>query len=107
MEQLLITSIGYTNYTRENNENINKNRRSHNRTMDSHWNSVTWNVIGYIMKTSPIDSVIIDLILDHYNIQSMRGKKQSLSGADFDNLVADAKEEYYKRVLRDEEKGEA
>ena len=57
------------------------------------------------MKTSPIDSVIIDLILDHYNIQSLRGKKQSLSGADFDKLVADAKEEYYKRVLRDEEKG--
>ena len=55
------------------------------------------------MKTSPIDSVIIDLILDHYNIQSLRGHKQILSGADFDKLVADAKEEYYKRVLRDEE----
>ena len=59
------------------------------------------------MKTSPIDSVIIDLILDHYNIQTMRGKKQFLSGADFDNLVADAKEEYYKRILRGEQKGEA
>ena len=57
------------------------------------------------MKTSPVDSVIIDLILDHYNIQSLRGKKLVLSGADFDKLVADAKEEYYKRVLRDEEKG--
>jgi hypothetical protein len=57
------------------------------------------------MKTSPIDSVIIDLILDHYNIQSIRGKKLVLSGADFDKLVADAKEEYYKRVLRDEQKG--
>jgi len=59
------------------------------------------------MKISPIDSVIIDLILDHYNIQTMRGKKQSLSGADFDNLVADAKEEYYERILRGEQKGEA
>ncbi len=57
------------------------------------------------MKTSPVDSVIIDLILDHYNIQSIRGKKLVLSGADFDKLVADAKEEYYKRVLRDEQKG--
>ena len=57
------------------------------------------------MKPSPIDSVIIDLILDHYNIQSLRGHKQILSGAEFDKLVADAKEEYYKRVLRDEEKG--
>jgi hypothetical protein len=60
------------------------------------------------VKTSPIDSVIIDLILDHYNIQSMRGKKQSLSGADFDNLVADAQDLYYRRVLMDEkQKGEA
>ena len=60
------------------------------------------------MKKSPIDSVIIDLILDHYNIQSIKGKKQTLSGADFDNLVADAKELYYRRVLMDnKQKGEA
>jgi len=60
------------------------------------------------VKTSPIDSVIIDLILDHYNIQSIKGKKQSLSGADFDNLVADAQDLYYRRVLMDEkQKGEA
>ena len=59
------------------------------------------------MKTSPIDSVIIDLILDHYNIQTMRGKKQSLSGADFDDMVADAQRVYYERVLRNEELGEA
>jgi hypothetical protein len=59
------------------------------------------------VKISPIDSVIIDLILDHYNIQSLRGNKQSLTGADFDKLVDDAKEEYYKRVLRDEQRGEA
>ena len=59
------------------------------------------------MKISPIDSVIIDLILDHYNIQTMRGKKQSLSGADFDNLVADAQRVYYERVLKNEELGEA
>ena len=60
------------------------------------------------MKKSPIDSVIIDLILDHYNIQSIKGKKQTLSGADFDNLVADAQDLYYRRVLMDEkQKGEA
>jgi hypothetical protein len=59
------------------------------------------------VKTSPIDSVIIDLILDHYNIQTMRGKKQSLSGADFDDMVADAQRVYYERVLRNEELGEA
>jgi len=59
------------------------------------------------VKTSPIDSVIIDLILDHYNIQTMRGKKQSLSGADFDDMVADAQRVYCERVLRNEELGEA
>ena len=53
------------------------------------------------MKTSSVDSVIIDLILDHYNIQSLRGKKLVLSGADFDKLVDDAEKEYYRRVLRD------
>ena len=59
------------------------------------------------MKTSSVDSVIIDLILDHYNIQSLRGKKLVLSGADFDKLVDDAEKEYYKRVLRDGQRGEA
>ena len=59
------------------------------------------------MKTSPIDSVIIDLILDHYSIQSVKGKKQILTGADFDNLVADAQRVYYERVLKNEELGEA
>lgn len=59
------------------------------------------------MKKSPIDSVIIDLILNHYNIQSIKGKKQSLSGADFDNLVADAQRVYYEQVLKNEELGEA
>ena len=60
------------------------------------------------MKTSPIDSVIIDLILDHYNIQSIKGKKQILTSADFDNLVADAQELYYRSVLmNDKQKGEA
>ena len=37
----------------------------------------------------------------------MRGKKQSLSGADFDDLVADAQRVYYERVLRNEKLGEA
>lgn len=59
------------------------------------------------MKISRVDSVIIDLILDHYNIQSLRGKKLVLSGADFDKLVDDAEKEYYRRVLRDEQRGEA
>ena len=27
---------------------------------------------------SPVDSIIIDLILDHYNIQSLSGRRESL-----------------------------
>jgi hypothetical protein len=59
------------------------------------------------MKKSPVDSVIVDLILDHYNIQSMKGSRLVLSGADFDDLVADAQRVYYERVLRNEKLGEA
>ena len=59
------------------------------------------------MKKSQIDSVIVDLILDHYNIQSMKGRRLVLSGADFDTLVADAQRVYYEQVLRNEELGEA
>ena len=59
------------------------------------------------MKKSQIESVIVDLILDHFNIQSMKGRRLVLSGADFDNLVADAQRVYYERVLKNEELGEA
>ena len=35
-------------------------------------------------KKSPVDSIIIDKILEHFNIQSTMGRKQVLSGRDFD-----------------------
>tara|TARA_B100000287_G_scaffold419795_1_gene458427 strand:- start:114 stop:293 length:180 start_codon:yes stop_codon:yes gene_type:complete len=59
------------------------------------------------MKTSPIDSVIIDMILTHYNIQSFTGKSQVLSADEFDMIVKEAEQEYYKKILREEPRGKS
>ena len=53
------------------------------------------------MRVSPIDSIIIDLILDHYNMLSLTNKKVVLSSAEFDNIVIQAKELYYENVIMD------
>ena len=50
---------------------------------------------------SPIDSIIIDLILDHYNILSLTNKKVVLSSDEFDEIVIQAKELYYENVIMD------
>ena len=50
---------------------------------------------------SPIDSIIIDLILDHYNILSMANRKEILSSNEFDDIVIYAQEIYYKNVIID------
>jgi hypothetical protein len=51
------------------------------------------------MKTSPIDSTIIDFILTHYNTLSFQGKPAILTSEEFDELVIEAKEYYYKNIL--------
>ena len=50
---------------------------------------------------SDIDSVIIDIILDHYNVQSLSGKKEVLTGEDFINICNDAEERYYENIMID------
>ena len=45
-----------------------------------------------------IDQIIVDLIIDHYNFQSMEGKRQYLSSTDFDMLVDIAESIYLKKV---------
>ena len=50
---------------------------------------------------SPIDSIIIDLILDHYNLLSLTNKKVVLSSDEFDDIVIQAKELYYENVIMD------
>ena len=50
---------------------------------------------------SPIDSVVIDLILQHYNILSCEGKKSILTSEEFDEIVEIAKKQYYEYMLTD------
>ena len=56
---------------------------------------------------SPIDSVIIDLILQHYNILSFEGKKSILTSEEFDEIVKVAEEQYYELMLTDTKVGRA
>jgi len=53
------------------------------------------------MKESPIDSIIIDLILEHYNMLSIDHKRPILTDNDFDDIVAYAQEVYYKNIMSD------
>ena len=50
---------------------------------------------------SPIDSIIIDLILDHYNMRTLTNRKVVLSSDEFDSIVIQAKELYYENVMMD------
>ena len=54
---------------------------------------------------SPIDDIIIDLIMDHFNIQSMSGIKENLTGEDFNDICAQAEEMYYDGILIGTEPG--
>ena len=56
---------------------------------------------------SPVDSVIIDLILQHYNILSFEGKKSILTSEEFDEIVKVAEEQYYEHMLTDTKVGRA
>jgi|TARA_R110000824_G_scaffold232230_3_gene420179 hypothetical protein len=53
------------------------------------------------MTESPIDSIIIDLILEHYNMLSLDHKKPTLSDIEFDDIVHFAQEVYYKRIMEE------
>tara|TARA_R100001244_G_scaffold127389_1_gene97937 strand:+ start:131 stop:319 length:189 start_codon:yes stop_codon:yes gene_type:complete len=53
---------------------------------------------------SKIDSEIIDLIMDHFNILEIGGmarNKQVLTTEDFDDIVKLAEKMYYERILYD------
>ena len=53
------------------------------------------------VKKSPIDSIIIDLILEHYNMQSIDHREPVLTDNEFDDIVAYAQETYYKRIMEE------
>ena len=56
---------------------------------------------------SPIDGLILDLILQHYNILSFEGKKTVLSSEEFDEIVKVAEKQYYEYMLTDTKDGKA
>jgi|TARA_R100000030_G_scaffold47654_1_gene35998 hypothetical protein len=45
-----------------------------------------------------IDQIIVDLILDHYNVQSFEGKRGNLSSSDFDAICDVAESIFLKKV---------
>jgi len=55
---------------------------------------------GFYMdiKKSNIDTILVDLIIDHFNVQSMEGRRESLTSVDFDELVDVAESIYFKKV---------
>ena len=46
-----------------------------------------------------IDSIIVDLIIDHYNVQSFDGNGGRLSAKQFDDIVEIAESIYFKKVI--------
>ena len=48
---------------------------------------------------SPIDNIIIDLILEHFNIQSMNGQLESLTGVEFQKICDNAEQLYFDNIM--------
>ena len=46
-----------------------------------------------------IDKIIVDLIMDHFNIQTIEGRRQTLTSMDFDYIVDMAENIYLKKVV--------
>ena len=48
---------------------------------------------------SNIDKIIVDLIMEHFNIQTIEGRRQTLTSMDFDYIVDMAENIYLKKVV--------
>ena len=53
---------------------------------------------------SPIDSLIVDLILEHFNIESLEGREEILTGDQFSDLVK-LEGMYYEEVTKHQKLG--
>ena len=60
----------------------------------------------YKMK-SPIDSVIVDCIIEHFNRQSMEKKSEVLTGKEFTDICLQAEEIYYEEIMIETEMARA
>ena len=47
-----------------------------------------------------VDSMIVDLIMEHFNIQSFEGMKENLTGEEFEEILEVAKDMYYMEMLK-------
>ena len=54
---------------------------------------------------SPIDSMIVDLIMEHFNIQSLEGREEILTGDQFSEVVKLAEAMYYEEVTKHQKLG--
>ena len=58
-------------------------------------------------KKSPIDSIVIDMILDHFNIQNSLKKPEVLTGKQFDDIVQRAESIWLQEIMISEQGGSA
>ena len=56
---------------------------------------------------SPIDGIIIDLMLDHFNMQSIQGHNEIISGEDFNRICEEAEKIYLQHIMLSEQPGVA
>ena len=60
----------------------------------------------YEMK-SPIDSVIVDCIIEHFNRLQMEKKSEVLTGKEFTDICLQAEEIYYEEIMIESEMASA
>ena len=46
------------------------------------------------------DHILVDLIMEHFNIQSLDGIEENLSGKQFNEILEVAKDMYYMEILK-------
>jgi len=46
------------------------------------------------------DHILVDLIMEHFNVQSLDGIEESLSGKQFNEILEVAKDMYYMEILK-------
>ena len=56
-------------------------------------------------KKSPIDSIVIDMILDHFNMQGVMNNPEVLTGTQFDSIIKHAEDIWVHEVMIKEEGG--
>ena len=48
---------------------------------------------------SPIDSVIVDMIIDHFNKQALSKNTEKLTGKEFTEICLEAEQIYYEEIM--------